>query len=69
MNPAIKYEAYIENESANIIEDESIKPKNPVITIEGESADIIEDEFIDPKKRISVITTEDVSIDASGSIV
>ena len=38
---AIKYEAYIEDESANIIEDESIDPKkiNPVITIEDESID------------------------------
>jgi hypothetical protein len=43
MNPAIKYEARIEDESANIIEDESIESKkiNPVITIG--------DEFIDPK--------------------
>ena len=36
-----KYESYIEDESADIIEDESIDPKKivPVITIEDESID------------------------------
>jgi hypothetical protein len=36
---AINHEAYIEDESADIIKDESIDPKkvNPVITIEDES--------------------------------
>jgi hypothetical protein len=38
---AIKHEAYIEDESVDIIEDESIDPKkiNPMITIEDESID------------------------------
>ncbi len=38
---AIKYEAYIEDESADIIEDESIDPKkiNPIITIDDKSTD------------------------------
>ena len=38
---AIKYEAYIEDESADIIEDESIDPKkiNPVIIIDDKSTD------------------------------
>ena len=37
----IKFEAYIENESADIIEDESIDPKkiDPVIITEDESTD------------------------------
>jgi hypothetical protein len=41
MNPAIKYEANIEDESADITEDESIDPEkiNPVITIDDESTD------------------------------
>ena len=56
---AIKYRAYIEDESADIIEDESTEPKNPVIPIEDESADIIEDESIDPKKIVPVIIIED----------
>jgi hypothetical protein len=57
----IKYESYIEDESADIIEDIFIDPKNPVITIEDESVDIIEDESIDPKNP--VITIEDESVD------
>jgi hypothetical protein len=38
---ASKYEAYIEDESADIIEDESIDPKkiNPVIIIDDKSTD------------------------------
>jgi hypothetical protein len=79
-------------ESADIIKDESIEPKNPVINIEGESIDVIEDESfdpkkinpiiavnididiiedepIDPKKRIPITTIDDISIDASYSIV
>lgn len=59
----IKYESLTEDESADIIEDESIDPKNPVITIKDESVDIIEDESIEPKKIIPVITIEDESID------
>jgi hypothetical protein len=59
---AIKYRAYIEDKSVDIIEDEFIGPKNPVIIIEDESADIIEDESIDPKKIVLVITIEDESI-------
>ena len=59
----IKYESYIEDESADIIEDESIDPKNPVITIKDESVDIIEDKSIDPKKIVPVIVIEDESID------
>ena len=55
----IKYESYIEDESADIIEDESIDPKNPVITIEDEFADSREDEPIDPKKIVPVIIIED----------
>jgi hypothetical protein len=55
----IKYKSYIEDKSIDIIEDESIDPKNPVITIEDESADIIEDESIDPKKIVPVIIIED----------
>jgi hypothetical protein len=60
---AIKYRAYIEEETADIVEDESIEPKNQVITIEGKSVDITEDESIDPKKINPIITVEDESID------
>jgi hypothetical protein len=56
MNPAIKYEAYTEDESA---EDEFVDPKNPMITIESESTDITEDESIEPKNP--VVTIEDES--------
>jgi hypothetical protein len=46
---AIKYEAYVEDESTDIIEDESIDPKkiNPVI--------IIDDKSIDPKMHRVVL--------------
>jgi hypothetical protein len=59
---AIKYRAYSEDKSVDIIEDESIGPKNPVITIEDESADVIEDESSDSKKIVPIITIEDESI-------
>ncbi len=38
---AIKYETYIEDESADIIEDKSIDPKiiNPIIIIDDKSTD------------------------------
>ena len=47
---AIKYEAYIEDEFADIIEDESIDPKkiNPVIIIDDKSTE--EDKSSKPKK-------------------
>ena len=61
---AIKYRAYIKDESADIIEDESIEPKNLIITIEDESADVIEDESIVPKKINPVIAVENKSIDS-----
>ena len=60
----IKYESYIEDESADIIEDESIDPKNPLITIKDDSVYIIEDESIDPKNPL--ITMKDESIDIIG---
>ena len=60
---AITHEAYIEDESTNIIDDEFIGPKNPIIIIEDESTDVIEDESIDPKKIIPVLTILDESID------
>ena len=46
---AIKYEAYIKDKSADIIEDESFDPKkiNPVI--------IIDDKSTDPKKHRVVL--------------
>jgi hypothetical protein len=49
-------------ESADIIKDESIEPKNPVITMEGESIDVIEDESFDPKK-INPIIAVNIDID------
>ena len=64
MNPrwSILRRIHIEDyaiKSIDIIEDESIDPKNPVIPIEDEFADIIEDESIDPKKIVPVIIIED----------
>lgn len=49
MNPAIEYEAYVEDESADIIKDESIDPKkiSPVI--------IIDDKFNDPETHRVVL--------------
>jgi hypothetical protein len=60
----------MEGESIDVIEDESFDPKkiNPIIAVNID-IDIIEDETIDPKKRIPITTIDDISIDASYSIV
>jgi hypothetical protein len=60
---AIKYRAYIKDESADIVEEIVSKKIYPVIAVEDESIDIIDDESIDPKKRIPVITIEAESFD------